>query len=145
MKIISRMLMKQLLIPQEKILATIKFKPPTFVIPPPKDIVLLKNNYSISPLSNLGFPSFLPKKNLFFSKTTPMCLEKGNSLLYLLLPPFPPSSPSSPSSMLLLMKMSLTLFSTPLKLPLPLSKLLLKLRSPKSSTVQKKSSTLLLL
>ena len=76
----SNQIKKQLLISQEKVHIIIKFKPPTFVLPPPKDIVPPKNNHSTSSLSNLGFPYFLPKNNLFsLSKTTPTCLEKGNS------------------------------------------------------------------
>ena len=59
---------------------SIKFKPQTFVLPPPKDIVPQNNNHSTSSPSNFGFLFFLPKKNLFsLSKTIPTCLEKGNS------------------------------------------------------------------
>ena len=43
------------------------------------DISIPNNNNLISPLSNLGFPYFLPIKILFsLSKTTLTCLEKGN-------------------------------------------------------------------
>ena len=74
----SNQIKKQLLNPQEKVYIIIKFKPPTFVLPTPKDIVLPKKNHPTSP-SNLGFPSFLPKKNLFpLSKTNPTCLKKRN-------------------------------------------------------------------
>ena len=72
----------QLLIPQEKDSTIIKFKPLTFVLPTPKDFVLPKKNHMTSPSSNLGFPYFLSKKNLFsLSKTNPTCLEKGDSFI----------------------------------------------------------------
>ena len=73
----SDQIKKQLLIFQEKVPSIIKFKPQTFVFSPPKDIVFAKNNHLTSSSSNLGFPSFLPKTNLFdLSKTNPTCLEK---------------------------------------------------------------------
>ena len=78
----------QLLIPQGKVLITIKFKSQTFVLPTPKDFVLPKKSQLNSPPSNLEFPYFLPKKNLFYhSKTNPTCLEKENSFTL----PFPHS------------------------------------------------------
>ena len=68
------------MIPQEKFLAIIKFKPPTFVLPHSKDVVPSKNNHPTSSPSNLGTSSFLPKNNIFsLSKTAPSYLEKGNS------------------------------------------------------------------
>ena len=55
-----------------------KFKPLTFVLPTPNDIVIPKNHLT-SPPSSLEFPYSLPKNNLFsLSKTTPTCLDKGN-------------------------------------------------------------------
>ena len=98
----SNRIKKQLLIPHEKVPAIIKFKPLTFVLSPPKDIVLSKNNHSTSPPSNLEFPFFFPQMNLFsLSKTTPLVWGKETILLYifhLLLPPSK-SSPSLPSEL----------------------------------------------
>ena len=72
----------QLLVPQEKVPAIIKFKPQTFVLSTLKDIVLPKKKHPTSRPSNLGFYSFLPKKNLFFlSKTTPTNFDKENSFI----------------------------------------------------------------
>ena len=69
---------RQLLIPQEKIPSILKFKSPTFIFPPLKDIVPPKNNHLPYSLSILGSFSFVPQKNLFsFSKTTPFGLERG--------------------------------------------------------------------
>ena len=96
----SDQIRKQLLIPQEKVIVIVKFKPPTFVLPPSKDIVPSKNNYSISSISNLGSTSFLSKKNLFsLSKTTPTYLEKRDffTLPFLfLLSLSKPAQPSPP-------------------------------------------------
>ena len=82
----SDLMRRELLISQEKNHAIIKFKPPTFVlpplkdiVPPLKDIVPPKNNHMTYSPRNSGSSSFLPRKNLFsLSKTTPFCLEKGN-------------------------------------------------------------------
>ena len=77
-KVKSNRIRKQLLIPQEKVPTIINFKPPTFIISPPKDIVSPKNNHSTSYPSNPGSSYFLSKKNLFsLSKITPFGLEKG--------------------------------------------------------------------
>ena len=70
---------RQLLIPQGKIPAIIKFKPLTFILPPPKDIVPLRNNHLTSSLRNSRSSPFLPKNNFFsLSKTTSFCSKKGN-------------------------------------------------------------------
>ena len=109
---------------QEKVPDIVKFKSPTFVLSLSKDIVLPKNNHSISPPSNLDFPSFLPKKNLFsLSKTTPLILRMETLLLYLFLLFLPPSKPSP---------------SFPLELPSSLSK------SKSSSELKPLLKTLLL-
>ena len=71
---------EQLLILQEKVPVIIKFKLQNFVLPTPKEFVLRKKNHSTFPPSNLGFPSFLPKKNSSsHSKTnSTFFLEKGD-------------------------------------------------------------------
>ena len=74
----SDQMKRQVLIPQEKVPVIIKFKPSTFVLPPPNDFVPPKNNHSTSSRSNPESSSFLPIKNLFsLSKITPFGLEKG--------------------------------------------------------------------
>ena len=74
----SGQMRRQLLNPQEKFSAIIKFKPSTFVLPPSKDTVPPKNNHPTSSQSNPGSSSFFPRKNLFaLSEITPFCLEKG--------------------------------------------------------------------
>ena len=73
---------RQLLIPQGKVPAILKFKPPTFTFLPLQNIVPPKNN---RPPSNSRSSSFLLKKNLFsLFKTTPFGLEKGKITFFYL-------------------------------------------------------------
>ena len=68
---------RQLLISQEKVPATIKFKPPTLVFPPPKNIAPQESNYSSFSSRNQG-PSYLS----FFFRMNPFSLSKQPLLIW---------------------------------------------------------------
>ena len=104
---------EQLLILQEKVPIIIKFKPQTFVLPTPKEFVLRKKNHPTSPPSNLGFPSFFPKKNSSsLSKTKPTSFfffwRKETFSFYLFYLLLLPSSPPSPSRALISLSLQLS-------------------------------------
>ena len=62
--------------------AILKFKPPTFVLLPPKSAEPQESNHSYYFLRNLRSPSFFHRKNMFsLLKKTPFSLEKGKKPL----------------------------------------------------------------
>ena len=76
-------LKKPKVISREKPPSNFSFKPMTFDLPTPKDIVLPKKNHSTSPPSSLGFVLSFPKRTYFlFLKQPPLVWRNETFFLY---------------------------------------------------------------